>query len=460
MKIKTQFSLFLVGIIIIPILVVIILSLVTLSNKANNIVIPGYEEIVEELASENLNEENWQKIQYRLFHKPKVIEYTIFDSDFFVIISDIQEFENQKTYQKETILNLITNKESGYLYQLESIDELFLLTRISHENLRHPNKFRSPYVITSIVLIVLFAFCVIMILVITRSITNSVTVLEEYTRRIASGELETQAESANYSANEIVSLTSSLNKMRIELQENEKRRMRFIMGISHDLRTPIALIKGYAEALNDGMIDDKEQKLNSLKIIIDKSDLLNERIDELIDFAKLTTNEWRQNLTEHNLTEFLTDFCKRFKIDCDLIKRNFSSEIKLNPNTKTVFDEKLFTRVLENILGNACRYTKEGGNIKLSAIEKVASDKEAKASAGKEAKSIIQICISDDGIGIKQKDLPYIFDPLWRGTNSRQEDGKGLGLSVVRSIIQSHGWQISATSEGENKGSQFTIEIG
>lgn len=462
MKIKSQFYFFLAGTIIIPILIVSIISFIVMSSRLDHLVVPGYEEIVGQPGQDYLfNEQNWQKIQERLGRKPNVVEYTIFDANYQVIISNIDEFESKKDYSKENILEQIKKNGNKYIYQIEYVQEvdeasdddnsgLWMLTRVNRAFFRKPNKLYSPFFIISIILGFLFAFCLIMIILIMRSITKSVTELEEYTRKIAAGNLNEYSESTDSGSNEIVSLRKSIDKMKDELQDSERRRMRFIMGLSHDLRTPIALIKGYAEALDDGMIDDEKAKHNSLKIIVGKSEVLNERIDELIDFVKLNTNEWRQNLKTHNLSDFLNDFCKRFTLDAELMHRNFSFKIDLPPETEAAFDEKLFTRVLENIVGNACRYTSDGGKILLHAYFE---------------KSVIKISISDDGIGISKDDLPYIFDPLWRGTNSRQEEGKGLGLSIVRSIVNSHGWQITAespcndSSTAENSGSVFTISM-
>ena len=109
-------------------------------------------------------------------------------------------------------------------------------------------------------------------------------------------------------------------------------------------------------------------------------------------------------------------------------------------------DEKLFLRALENLTNNAFRYTAKGGNILLS----------AKLD---EKQNSVFISIKDDGQGISQKDLPYIFDPLYRGTNSRREDGKGLGLSIVKTIVNSHGWNLQVLSQ-EGNGSEFILQLG
>ena len=106
------------------------------------------------------------------------------------------------------------------------------------------------------------------------------------------------------------------------------------------------------------------------------------------------------------------------------------------------YDEKLLIRALENLAGNALRYSEKGGEIFFNA----------------EATDVkILVKISNTGSLIAEKDLSFIFDPFFRGSNSRREKGTGLGLSIVKSIIESHGWAISVSTE--NQMTTFTIAI-
>ena len=142
----------------------------------------------------------------------------------------------------------------------------------------------------------------------------------------------------------------------------------------------------------------------------------------------------------------LDEFCNRLTMDGQLLNRNVISDIQLPEDCFVFMDEKLFVRALENITNNAFRYTNNDGNITI------------KSFVNEKTKTPI-ISIKDDGRGISKKDLPYIFDPLYRGTNSRREDGKGLGLSVVKTVVDCHGWNLHVKSE-EGKGSEFIIQLG
>ena len=455
MKIKSQFSLLLAGIIIIPLALIFIMFFQNYTNSPKRLIIPGYDELV---GSSNYNfqvdAESWQIVQKKLSRRPEGLEYLIFDKNYNLVLSNFSDFASQlnsenNQYSSEEIFDFIYSSGKNYFYQIDTahIDEeksLVVVTRLPRFSPRIKYRLRNPIFIIAIILVSLVIFSSIVIFLITRSITKSVTLLDDCTKRIASGELDLEVEATG--SNEIVSLTHSLNKMRLSLQDEKIRRSRFIMGISHDLRTPIALIKGYAEAISDGMVDDVAMREKSVEIIINKADQLNERIDELIDFVKLDTSEWRQSLQSKKIKSILEDFCKRVSMDAQLLNKNFSYDIQLSDTISVSLDEKLFLRALENLTNNAFRYTTKGGNILLSANFD-------------EKQNSVFISIKDDGQGISQKDLPFIFDPLYRGTNSRREDGKGLGLSIVKTVVNSHGWNLKVLSQ-EGKGCEFILQLG
>ena len=139
------------------------------------------------------------------------------------------------------------------------------------------------------------------------------------------------------------------------------RKSRFIMGISHDLRTPLALIKGYTEAISDGMVEDPKLMNSSLEIIRQKSQQLDDMIEDLISFVKLDTEEWRKNIKPLNGAKIFNDYFNRLYSDGLLLGRRITGKITLPDDLVILCDEKVLLRVLENLTGNALRYTKEGG---------------------------------------------------------------------------------------------------
>lgn len=444
MKIKSQFHLLLAGIIIIPLILVISILSQHYANSSERLILPGYDELVRNLDKElHLDAKSWQFIQEKLSRRSADLEYLIFDNNKNLVLTNIQNFSNQDIFE------FIYSTGKNYFYQIDTVyinekDSFFVITRLPKARRLSFDKFKNPFFILAIILITLLIFCSIMVFLITRSITKSVTLLDDCTKRMASGDLDVEIEAKG--SNEIVSLTDSLNKMRLALREEEIRRSRFIMGLSHDLRTPIALIKGYAEAISDGMVDDSTMREKSVEIIINKADQLNERIDELIDFVKLNTNEWRQSLQSKNLKKVLNEFCKRLPMDAQLLNRTVEIDINLPDDFTVHMDESLFLRTLENLTNNAFRYTNDNGCVKIKSF----IDEKTKFAV---------IIIKDDGQGINKKDLPFIFDTLYRGTNSRREDGKGLGLSIVKTVVDSHGWKLDVNTQ-VGKGSEFVLQLG
>jgi len=294
-------------------------------------------------------------------------------------------------------------------------------------------------IIIFIVLLILFSLC--MSIVITRTITGSVQVLEDATRRIAEGELDLNV--VVKGNNEITSLANSLNKMRNILKEKELSRSHLIMGISHDLKTPLALIKGYAEAIEDGVTEDPVSRSGATEIIIEKADQLEDMINDLINLVRMETGEWREQLHEINITDFLKNFTRTLKADVEMFHHEFISEISLPENLSVRMNEKLVQRALQNIAGNAVRYSPSGSFIRLAAVL---------------VENAVELTISDNGPGIDKEDLPHVFEMFYRSSPSRREQGMGLGLTVVKWVVEYHGWSVSASSE-KDQGASFTITI-
>jgi signal transduction histidine kinase len=290
-------------------------------------------------------------------------------------------------------------------------------------------------------MITLLVFSSLMSVLIIRSLNGSILKLEGATRRIAEGDLDFELPVRGN--DQIASLTRSFDSMRRALKEEYARRARFIMGVSHDLRTPLTLIQGYVEAISDGFAAEPDSQKKYLSIILDKTRALEEMIAELIEFVKMETGEWRMTHREVALQSFLVENARRFAEDARILKRDFSWTVDIPEGTHVPMDAGLFARALGNLVGNAIRYTEENGKIEMTAA--VDSTE-------------VVLSIMDSGIGIPAAELGKIFDPFYRGTNSRREQGFGLGLTTVRSIIQSHGWNISVRSS-VGAGTTFTIRM-
>lgn len=391
--------------------------------------------------------ENRERLSDFLYSMSRFGDIVVFGKDFTVIHSTISEFTSGTSMPLKEIFALVNQKDRRYSYFFESPRHAgsngFILIRRDSPLVRG-NPFRPllyPVVILLGVFLFLIIFAITMSLYIARSITKSIMVLENATRRIAAGELDFAVEVKG--SNEILSLTNSLNKMRDTLKEDERRRYRFIMSVTHDLKTPLSSIKAYTEAIEDGIGEDPVTGCSATKIINAKADRLEGMINDLIEFVRMDTGEWRSRLKNTNLSTFLRQFVELFTLDAEMFRHEFRYNSALPDAIFIPMDERLVQRALENIVNNAIRYTPDGSVISLEAVF---------------TGDVVRLVISDDGPGIDEADLPHIFEMFYRGSSSRREQGMGLGLPVVKWVTDWHGWAISALS-GKGKGVSFVITI-
>lgn len=458
MKIKNQISLLITGILILPTLCMVLFPIYTYYNSPRRFLMKGYREI-RKINEANLSESDWNQIQNYIEKIPPEVQIMIFFNSK-IILSTIPEIKTGSTHNPKELFDFVQTTNSSYDYQFQS----FFLEEQAKKEARdasHKNKGliisrfdakeksslkRIPKFMMHIFFVVLVfeALSITVIILIAKSVSNSIEIIQKATQKIANGELDTKLEiSGRRNSNEILQLTEDLERMRKALKENLERRSRFIMGISHDLRTPVALIKGYSEAVSDGIVNSIDDIKKSVSIINTKAGQLESMINDLINYVKMDNIEWKKTLRPVELKAFLKDFAANMECAAELYKRKISSSIEIEEQ-QILMDKNLFTRALENIYGNALRYTNDGDSISLEA---------KKNSSGK-----TEISISDTGVGIPEEDLEKVFELFFRASNSRRENGMGIGLSVVKSIIDSHGWSINVKSK-PNKGTTFTITL-
>jgi signal transduction histidine kinase len=281
-----------------------------------------------------------------------------------------------------------------------------------------------------------------MIFLVTSSLRQGIARLEAATARVASGDLDFQLEVRG--KDEIAALSSSFESMRRALKEEEARHSRFLMAVSHDLKTPLTSIKGYLEAIEDGLAEDPRLLHDYVGIMGAKTKVLEGRINELIDYVKMATGQWQLKHRPIRLRRFLGDLAKTFASDAQVFKREFRHRIELPEDACLPGDEGLLGRALDNLFHNALRYTREGDTIRLL----------ARQEGGQ-----VVIVFEDNGPGVAESELERIFEPFYRGTESRREAGTGLGLSIVRSILDAHGWSIRA-GKAAGSGLALTIRAG
>lgn len=271
-------------------------------------------------------------------------------------------------------------------------------------------------------------------------VNRSVSRLQRATRRIADGDLDFELDARGNS--ELASLARSFDAMRGALKEETERRSRLLAAVTHDVKTPLTAIKGYLEAIADGMAEDRETRDRYLGIIAEKADLLGGRVSELIEYVRLSSSQWHIEPVPTGLAAFHRELCDGIAGDAAVLKRRLRQELRIPERLTAPMDAALLSRAYENILDNALRFTPEDGTVTVSAAVVDGGD--------------LEVRIADSGPGIAAEDLPHLFDPFYRGTGT--SSGFGLGLSIARSITDAHGFSLDVDSR-KSPGTTFVIRV-
>lgn len=231
-----------------------------------------------------------------------------------------------------------------------------------------------------------------------------------------------------------------------EERQLDKLRKDFIANVSHELRTPISLMQGYSEAIVDDIADTKEAKNELAKIIHEESLRMGRLVNELLDIGRMEAGHIQLNIEENDVSQFVTRILKKFS---GIAKE---SDIRLEVTKEiskqyAMFDSDRIEQVLTNLIDNALNHTDINGSIHVTV---------------KNHADFLQVEVEDNGSGIPEEDLSFIFERFYKADKSRTRNGKkkgtGLGLAIAKHIIETHGGTISVKSK-RNEGTTFSFKI-
>jgi signal transduction histidine kinase len=298
----------------------------------------------------------------------------------------------------------------------------------------------SPFILLFLVLLFLVPLLTSLWLDRTLKVVQELRVA---TLRISGGDLDFRPDAEG--PEEIAGLSRSFDEMRLALREESERRARFLMSVSHDLKTPLAVVRGYVEALRDGHGATAEQRDRYLSIVEGKTMLLESRIRDLVDFASLSTDDWRLTRRPVDIAGYLSARAEEFADEAAVFGRRFAHEIRIEQGTLAMLDVQLFGRSLENLFFNAIKFTGEGGEIRMSC---------------RPVEGGAELSFSDDGPGIPAPDRERVFEPYYRGVAAAGIPGSGLGLSIVKSIMEAHGFSVAVGgNDGGGRGAVISIRV-
>lgn len=252
---------------------------------------------------------------------------------------------------------------------------------------------------------------------------------------------------------EIGDLYRDYEDMRLRLKESaeeklehEKQNRELISNISHDLKTPITAIKGYVEGIMDGVADTPEKMDKYIKTIYNKANDMDRLINELTVYSGIDNNRIPYNFHRINVADYFGDCVEEVGMDLEQRGINLNYSNLAQPDTIVIADPEQMKKVINNIISNSIKYMdKSKGTIDIRILDELDS---------------IRVEIEDNGKGIAQKDLSKIFERFYRTDASRNsaQGGSGIGLSIVKKIIEDHGGYIWATSkEGEGTCMHFVL---
>lgn len=282
-----------------------------------------------------------------------------------------------------------------------------------------------------------------------RTMVTPINRLKLATRNIKEGNLDFDMDVSG--KDEISELCRDFDEMRERLKENAEEKLRtdaeskeLISNISHDLKTPITTIKGYVEGIMDGVADTPEKLDRYVKTIYNKACDMDKLIDELTFYSKVDSNKIVYNFSKICVNEYFDNCAEEYAIELDEKGIKFEYETGLSRDVYMKADSEQFKKVINNIVSNSVKYmNKDDGRIRI----------ELKDMGNK-----FGVDISDNGQGIPEKALPYIFDRFYRIDSSRspKTGGSGIGLSIVKKIVFDHEGTIEVESE-EGKGTVMHI---
>lgn len=316
----------------------------------------------------------------------------------------------------------------------------------SYEYIAHLPDFKNLVVDVMIsVILILFFTAAILVIWTYSGIISRLRQLNKAAENIRDGNLDFSIDTKGH--DEISELSESFEAMRKRLQMNaqekldaEQEHRMLISNIAHDLKTPITAIKGYSEGILDGVADTPEKQERYLKTIYNKANEMNTLINELTLYSNIDTNKIPYNFHKLNVKDYFTDCMEELEMDLENQHMQLTFFNYVDEDTLMIADPEQLGRVIHNIIGNAIKYMR-------------AEEPSFISMRIKDVGDLIQVEIEDNGKGISNKDLPYIFDRFYRADASRNSaaGGSGIGLSIVKKIIEDHGGKIWATSK-ENVG--------
>ena len=294
-----------------------------------------------------------------------------------------------------------------------------------------------------IVTIIVLLLSLIIAFYISKKLSDPITSLNNSAKRLASGDYSVTFDN-NSDIEEIDALANTLNSAKDALSKNDELRRDLMSNVSHDLKTPLTMIKAYAEMVRDISYKDKNKREESLNIIIEEVDRLNLLVGDILELSSMQSNMTKLNKENFDLIELINTILNRYKIYT--VTEDYIFKFNCNKDKIIInADKKKMEQVIYNLINNAINYTGSDNTVTIKVTESWKN---------------IKVEIIDTGKGIKKEDINHIWDKYYKSEKKHKRNmiGTGIGLSIVKNIFVLHNYEYGVISK-KDKGSTFYFYI-
>lgn len=355
------------------------------------------------------------------------------------VINIINNFIEKNNYKEIIKINNPTNDAKSILYNLKLNDNEYIILNTNLEDVDSTTSVLRNQLIYITLIVLLLS--IIVSTIISKMLNKPIINITKEAKKLATGNRELNIPESKIK--EIDDLRDSLIYASHEINKTDELRRDLLANVSHDLKTPLTMIKAYAEMIRDINKENEEKRNENLNIIIDETDRLTILVNDILNLSKLEANKETLDLKEFDLVELINDIIKKYNIIKETENYNFI--LKMPKKAIVKGDINKISQVIYNLINNAINYTGDDLTVTIEVIEQ---------------KKTYLVNIIDTGKGIKKEELNLIWDKYYKNekNHKRNKVGTGVGLSIVKNILDKHNFKYGVKSE-IGKGTTFYFEI-
>ena len=408
-----------------------------LKSVANRIITSPETVSFEQLAYEN-------EMCIQIYNDNKVTSYNVLNKDCLLNSNDksVIKVKNKiLTSSKNSIIRVINPKydSKSIIYGIHYSDDIYILLNTKLEDVNSTTYIlRGQLIYITLIMIILSG---IVSYFVGKMINKPILNITNKAKLMAIGNYE--QDTNKYDIAEIDELNQVLNYARSEIKNTDELRRDLMANVSHDLKTPLTMIKAYAEMARDINNENEDKRKDNLNVIIDETDRLNVLVNDILELSRMQNSSDELNIESYDLIEELNQILKRYEIIKETENYKFITNIPEKAMVKA--DKKKINQVMYNLINNAINYTGGDLTIKINITD---------------CKKRYLVEIIDTGKGISEEDLKFIWSKYYKNEKNHKRNivGTGLGLSIVETILIKHKFEYGVKSK-KNKGSNFYFYI-